>query len=210
MQVYHALAEEEVLLDDLQSQWMAKVVQGCAHARVGLTIRAAYGGRLSAPVLAHILSFVFEGCSTVHLFSCLTTQRVAAGLKLRLGAAAAEEQEEQEEQEREPRKKRAKTCPSATEGANICAAAGVDAGGGAGGAGDQERPRLALVSLSLAARLLGMLRSASSSQNGEKERAQKEILLLLRLSETRAGGEHNGCEWLHGVCGFFQGRFQFA
>jgi hypothetical protein len=65
------------MLDEMQGQWLARVAEGCAHARVGLTLRDAFSGELPTDMLLHIMGYVFGG-ARVHLQSCISTGRVAA------------------------------------------------------------------------------------------------------------------------------------
>jgi hypothetical protein len=44
------------MLDEMQAQWLARVAEGCAHARVGLTLRGAFGGGLLTGMLV-------QGCA---------------------------------------------------------------------------------------------------------------------------------------------------
>jgi hypothetical protein len=71
--------QQGAMLDEMQAQWLARVAEGCAHARVGLTLRGAFGGGLLTGMLVHIMGYVFGGTQT-HLQSCISTRRVAAAL----------------------------------------------------------------------------------------------------------------------------------
>jgi ankyrin repeat protein len=73
--------QQDAMLDEMQAQWLARVVEGCAHARVGLTLRGAFGGGLSTGMLVHVMGYVFGGTQS-HLKSCISTGRVAAVTRL--------------------------------------------------------------------------------------------------------------------------------
>jgi hypothetical protein len=60
----------------MQAQWLARVAEGCAHARVGLTLRGAFSGGLSKGMLVHIMGYLFGG-TQAHLQSCISTGRLA-------------------------------------------------------------------------------------------------------------------------------------
>jgi ankyrin repeat protein len=66
----------EIMLDEMQAQWLARVVEGCAHARVGLALRGAFSGGLPTDMLLEIMGYVFGG-TQAHLQSCISIQRVA-------------------------------------------------------------------------------------------------------------------------------------
>jgi hypothetical protein len=53
--------EKEPMLDEMQAEWLVKVVEGCGHACVGLTLWGAFDGRLSTRLLVGILGYVFGG-----------------------------------------------------------------------------------------------------------------------------------------------------
>jgi hypothetical protein len=78
------------MLDEMQAQWLARVAEGCAHARVGLTLRGAFSGGLPTDILLHVMGYGFGG-TLVHLQSCISTGRVAAagGLATQTTAATA-------------------------------------------------------------------------------------------------------------------------
>jgi hypothetical protein len=67
--------QQETMLDEMQAQWLARVAEGCAHSRVGLTLRGAFRGGLSTCMLLHVMGYVFGG-TQVHLQSCISTGRV--------------------------------------------------------------------------------------------------------------------------------------
>jgi hypothetical protein len=75
--------EDKAMLDEMQAEWLVKVAEGCAHAHVGLTLRGAFGGRLSTDMLVGILGYVFGG-NDGHLMSCVSMARIA-----KLGAVAS-------------------------------------------------------------------------------------------------------------------------
>jgi hypothetical protein len=76
--------QQDTMLDGMQAQWLARVAEGCAHARVGLALRGVFGGALSTCMLVHIMGYVFGG-TQAHLQSCISTGRMTA-------AAAVEKQ----------------------------------------------------------------------------------------------------------------------
>jgi hypothetical protein len=65
------------MLDEMQAQWLASVAEGCAHARIGLTLRGAFRGGLSTCMLLHVMGYVFGG-TLAHLQSSISTGQVAA------------------------------------------------------------------------------------------------------------------------------------
>jgi ankyrin repeat protein len=67
--------QQDAMLDEMQAQWLARVAEGCAHARVGLTLRGAFNGGLSTRMLLHVMGYVFGG-TQAHLQSCISTGRV--------------------------------------------------------------------------------------------------------------------------------------
>jgi hypothetical protein len=64
------------MLDTMQAQWLLKVKEGCAQARVGLTLRGMHSGRLSVGVLMNIMGFVLGG-SKAYLRSCISIGRLS-------------------------------------------------------------------------------------------------------------------------------------
>jgi hypothetical protein len=64
------------MLDEMQEQWLASVAEGCAHARVGPTLRGVFGGGLSTGMLVHVMGYAFGG-TQAHLQSCISTGRMA-------------------------------------------------------------------------------------------------------------------------------------
>jgi hypothetical protein len=69
--------EQQAMLDEMQAQWLARVAEGCAHARVGLTLRGAFGGRLSTDILVGILAHTY-GETEAHLVSELLAKQVSS------------------------------------------------------------------------------------------------------------------------------------
>jgi hypothetical protein len=65
-------AEEEAMLDVMQAQWLAKVAQGRAHARVGHVLRGAHRRQLSTRVLTCILGFAVGGTAAHLIMSCVS------------------------------------------------------------------------------------------------------------------------------------------
>jgi hypothetical protein len=203
IQCRKAQQEEGALLDRLQEQWLSKVAQGCAHARVGITIRGLHCGLISTAVLAHILSFTFGG-STDYLHSSLSTQRATPTLlkaipmptsRLEVAVQCTEVAEvggrdtEESTEESEPVKKKARIGT-----ANITH-------------DQQPRPRLALISLSLA---VGLVRWSVEAKGNETEPALGVVgtsasILVKETSKTN-GDQGCGCEWLHGLGAFIQNR----
>jgi hypothetical protein len=170
----------------MQAQWLAKVAEGCAHARVGLTLRGAFGGGLSTGMLVHIMGYAFGGTQT-HLQSCVSTGRVAAAKGLVMQPVAAD-------------------APVAAVGGAVSAQAdgAVPAAkrakvGGTGGGGqmqppaqhDQEQlpPKLALVShaLALAATLAAQpVSSSSTTVLGVGARLQLQVVLTWLVAAAEA------------------------
>jgi ankyrin repeat protein len=71
-----AIAEEKLLLDRMQSEWLVTVSKSSAHARVGVVLRQAASGRLSPSILAHIMGFVASGPTQEHWLSYISQDRV--------------------------------------------------------------------------------------------------------------------------------------
>jgi ankyrin repeat protein len=67
--------QQETMLDDMQSQWLARVAEGCAHARVELALRGVFSGGLSTRMLLHAMGCVFGG-ALAHLQSRIPTGQV--------------------------------------------------------------------------------------------------------------------------------------
>jgi hypothetical protein len=68
--------QQEMMLHAMQTQWLARVAEGCAHARVGLTLRGAFSGGLSTDMLLHVMGYVFDE-TQAHLQSCISMARMA-------------------------------------------------------------------------------------------------------------------------------------
>jgi hypothetical protein len=188
------------MLDEMQAQWLASVAEGCAHARVGLTLRGAFGGGLSTCMLLHVMGFVFGG-TLAHLQSCISTGRVAAARELETQTAAAS---------------------TAVDGVTVAAEAAdavpavkrAEVGGTCRGGLMQEpaqheqeqlSPKLALVSHALALAATPAPRPVGSGSTGVMgaEARQNLQAALARLAAEAAEG---GCEWLQAYCDFLQRR----
>jgi hypothetical protein len=189
------------MLDEMQAQWLARVAEGCAHARVGLTLREAFGGGLSTHMLLHVMGFVFGG-TLAHLQSCISTGRVAAtrGLATQTAAASAVVDGATVASEAEsavPAVKRAKV--------------GCSTGGGGSRQEpvqqeqEQLSPKLALVSHALALAATPAPQPVGSGSTGvmNDEARQHMQAALARLAADAAEG---GCEWLQAYCDFLQRR----
>jgi ankyrin repeat protein len=174
--------QQEAMLDEMQAQWLTRVAEGCAHARVGLTLRGAFSGGLSTCMLLHVMDYVFGG-TQVHFQSCISTERVAPGRGLAMQAVAAAD-----------------------------AHGAKDAGSGRGGPmqelaqHDQVQllPKLALVSHALALAATPKSQPISSSSTGAGApvlgaEARQQLQTVLRQGSS-------SCEWLHAYCDFLQRR----
>jgi hypothetical protein len=173
-----------MMLDEMQAQWLARVAEGCAHARVGLTLRGAFGGGLSTCMLLHVMGYVFGG-TLAHLQSCISTGRVAAvsgsGLATQTATAA----------------------PAEAYGATAAAEAesAVPA--------EQLSPKLALVShaLALAATPAHQpVDRSSTGAMGDEARQHMQAALAHLAAEAAEGG----CEWLKAYCDFLQRRHRLG
>jgi ankyrin repeat protein len=71
--------QQTIMLDEMQAQWLARVVEGCTHARVGLTLRGAFSRGLSTSMLLHVMGYVFDE-TQAHLQSCISMGRMAAAV----------------------------------------------------------------------------------------------------------------------------------
>jgi hypothetical protein len=177
-----------MMLDEMQVQWLARVAEGCAHARVGLTLRGAFSGGLSTRMLLHVMGFVFGG-TLAHLQSCISTGRVAAARGLAKQPAAV----------------------SAAVVAGATAAA-EEVGTGRGGPmqepaqHDQEQlsPKMALVSHALA--LAATPAPQPCMRRLDTEARQHLQAALARLAADATKG---GCEWLQAYCNFLQRRHRY-
>jgi hypothetical protein len=193
------------MLDEMQAQWLARVAEGCAHARVGLTLRSAFGGGLSTRMLLHVMGYVFGG-TLAHLQSCISTGRVAAAGGLATQTVAASPVVD------------GATVAAEAAGA-VPAAKRAKVGDSTGGGGpmqspvqheqEQQSPKLALVShaLALAAtpapHLVGLsLCSAAVMGVG--------VRLVLAWLVAAAEAAEGGCEWLQAYCDFLQRRHRLG
>jgi hypothetical protein len=186
--------QQEMMLDEMQAQWLARVVEGCAHARVGLTLRGAFGGGLSTRMLLHVMGYVFGG-TLAHLQSCISTGRVAAARGLATQTAVA-----------------LPVVDGATVAADaagaVPAAKRAEVGDtGRGGLHEQEQlsPKLALVSYALALAATPApqpVGSGSTGVTGAKARQHLQAALARLAAESAEGG----CEWLRAYCDFLQRR----
>jgi ankyrin repeat protein len=198
--------QQETMLDEMQAQWLARVAEGCAHARVGLTLRGAFSGGLSTRMLLHVMGFVFGG-TLAHLQSCISTGRVAAARELATQTSALPIEDDVD----------GKTVAAEEAGA-VPAAKRAEVGDtGRGGPmqspaqHDQEQlsPKLALVShaLALAAtpapQLVG---SGSTGVLGDEARQHLQAALARLAAEAAEGG----CEWLQAYCNFLQRRHRLG
>jgi ankyrin repeat protein len=193
--------QQETMLDDMQSQWLARVAEGCAHARVGLTLRGAFGGGLSTRMLLHVMGYVFGG-TLAHLQSCISTGQVAAARGLAMQTAAAS---------------------AVVDGATVAAEAagavpaakrakiGCSTGGGglmqepAQHEQEQLSPKTALVSHALALAATPAPRPVGSGSTGAMG-AEARQHLQAALSRLAAESAEGGCEWLQAYCDFLQRR----
>jgi hypothetical protein len=187
----------------MQAQWLARVAEGCAHARVGLTLRGAFGGGLSTRMLLHVMGYVFGG-TLAHLQSCISTGRVAAARELATQTAAALPVED------------GKTVAAEEAGA-VSAAKRSEVGGTDRGGPMQEpaqheqeqlSPKLALVShaLALAATPAPQPVGSGSTVMGDEARQHLQAALARLAAESAEGG----CEWLQAYCDFLQRRHRLG
>jgi hypothetical protein len=186
-QQYH-----ETMLDEMQAQWLARVAEGCAHARVGLTLRGAFSGRLSTCMLLHVMGYVFGG-TQMHLQSCISAGRVAPGRGLATQTVAAVD----------------------VHGAVAAEAASSGRGGPMHELAQHDQvqlsPKLALVShvLALAATPKSPLINSSSTGAGSPvlgAEAREQLQTALARLSAAAQAAEGGCEWLHAYCDFLQRR----
>jgi hypothetical protein len=227
--------QQDAMLDEMQAQWLAKVAEGCAHARVGLTLRGAFGGGLSTGMLVHVMGYVFGGTQE-HLQSCISTGRVAAARGHPGGRRDAQTLILVNRKLRELAMKpvAANAHVVDVEGAvaaeaDVVVPAGNTAKvGGTGGGGpmqsppaqhDQEQvlpPKLALVShaLALAATPAPQTELMGVSPLCVTVAEAKAALAVyaaatearLKLQAVAAEAAEGGCEWLYGYCDFLQRR----
>jgi ankyrin repeat protein len=192
--------QQETMLDEMQAQWLARVAEGCARARVGLTLRGAFSGGLSTRMLLHVMGYVFGG-TLAHLQSCISTGRVAVARELATQTAAAVVVD-------------GATVAAEAEGAVPAAKRAKVGGTGRGGPRqelasakhDQERlPKLALVSHALALAATPAPQpfgSSSAGVMGAEARKHLQAALAYLAAESTEGG----CEWLQAYCNFLQRR----
>jgi hypothetical protein len=200
--------QQDAMLDEMQAQWLARVAEGCAHARVGLTLRGAFGGGLSPSMLVHIMGYVFGG-TQAHLQSCLSTGRVAAARGLAKHTVVAV----------------AAAVVNGTLDVAVAAAVLVLAGAVPAAANtsstrrDQEMlpPKLALVSHALALAATpepqpvsysSLVSTCSTTALGAGSKLQLEAVLARLVAAAEAA--EGGCEWLHGYCDFLHRRHQLG
>jgi hypothetical protein len=196
--------QQETMLDEMQAQWLARVAEGCAHARVGLTLRGAFSGGLSTRMLLHVMGYVFGG-THVHLQSCISTGQVAAARGLATQTAAAGVVD-------------GATVAAEADGA-MPAAKRVKVGDTGRGGPMQESaqqheqeqlsPKLALVSHALALAVTPAPQPVSSGSivvMGAEARQHLQAALARFVAEAAEGG----CEWLQAYCEFLQRRHRLG
>jgi ankyrin repeat protein len=187
--------QQEMMLDEMQAQWLARVAEGCAHARVGLTLRGAFSGGLSTDMLLHVMGYVFGG-TQVHLQSCISMGRVAPEKGL-VAQAVAVVDVHGAKNARSDRGRPMQHLHSVQH--------------------DQEPlpPKLALVSHAMALvatpnphPIISSFTGAGSPVLGAEARQQLQTALTrLIAAATAADG---GCEWLHAYCDFLQRRHRLG
>jgi hypothetical protein len=164
------------------------VAEGCAHARVGLTLRGAFGGGLSTSMLLHVMGYVFGG-TLAHLQSCISTGRVAAARGLATQTAAAS---------------------AVVDGATRAVkAVGAVVGGSTGKGGPMQEPaqREQGHALALAATPAPQpVGSGSTGAMGDEARQH----LQATLARLAAESAEWGCEWLQAYCDFLQRRHRLG
>jgi ankyrin repeat protein len=224
--------QQETMLDEMQAQWLARVAEGCAHARVGLTLRGAFNGGLSTCMLLHVMGYVFGG-TQVHLQSCISTGR-SVSMLFNIGERCSAK------------------CATGHWISNIPAAVDVHgvvvaaaaAGSGRGGSMQELAreqlplpPKLALVSYALA--LAATPKPQPIPRAGPPvlgDEARQKLQTVLRHAATRSCewlygppvlhpvlGEEarqqlqtalrqgsSSCEWLHAYCDFLQRRYSLG
>jgi hypothetical protein len=193
--------QQETMLDEMQAQWLARVAEGCAHARVGLTLREAFGGGLSPHMLLHVMGYVFDE-TQAHLQSCISTGRVAAtrGLATQTAVASAVVDG-------------ATAAAEAAGAAPTAKRAKVGCSTGRGGPmqepmlqeQEQLSPKLALVSHALALAATPAPRAVGSGSTGVMGDEAKQHLQAA-LASLAADAAEGGCEWLQAYCDFLQRR----
>jgi ankyrin repeat protein len=199
--------QQETMLDEMQAQWLARVAEGCAHARVGLTLRGAFGGGLSTRMLLHVMGYVFGG-TLAHLQSSISTGRVAAARWLATQTAA--------------------TASAVVDGGTVAAeaAGAVPAAkrakvGGTGRGGSMQEPaqyeqeqllpKLALVSHALALAATPAPQPVGSGSTGvTRSCTHMRQHLQAVLARLAAEATEGGCEWLQAYCDFLQRRHRLG
>jgi hypothetical protein len=180
-------AEEEAMLDVMQAEWLAKVAQGRAHARVGQVLQRVHRGQVSMELLTHILGFAIGG-TAAHLMSCVS-QRLSTAAETVEQAATAE-----------PPSRRQR----------------IDSGCNSSGLEQALRsPRLALMSHQLALSITPTV-LCSALGPPQRQRLREAVSALLEKAaavvaqgEDRGSGRvEAGCKWLEEYCIFVQGCFQ--
>jgi ankyrin repeat protein len=190
--------QQDAMLDEMQAQWLARVAENCAHARVGLTLRGAFGGGLSTGMLLHVMGYVFEG-TQAHLQSCISTGRVAVagGLATQMAVSVVEAVI-------------GAAVAMVSEGA-VPTAKMEKVGGTSSGQLMQEPVRLALVSHALVLGATPAPQPVSSSSTtvlsfGVRLQLQVVLARLVAAAEAAEGG----CEWLCRYCDFLQRRHRLG
>jgi hypothetical protein len=192
------------MLDEMQAQWLARVAEGCAHARVGLTLRGAFRGGLSTCMLLHVMGYVFGG-TLAHLQSCISTGRVAAARELATQTAAS-----------------SAAVDGATAAAEVVGAVPAAKRSEVGDTGrgglmqepaqheqEQLSPTLVLVSYTLALAATPAPQPVGSSSTdvmGDEARQHLQAALARLAAESAEGG----CEWLQAYCNFLQQRHRLG
>jgi hypothetical protein len=196
--------QQETMLDEMQAQWLARVAEGCAHARVGLTLRGAFGGGLSTRMLLHVMGYVFGG-TLAHLQSCISTGRVAAARGLATQTVTASPV--------------VGSAAVAAEAAGAVPAAKTvelgDPGRGrpmqepAQHEQEQQSPKMALVSHALALAATPAPQPVGSGSTGVMGVEARQHLRAA-LAHFAAEAAEGGCEWLQAYCDFLQRRHRMG
>jgi hypothetical protein len=209
---------QEPILIEMQLQWLARVAEGCARARVGLTMQGAFDGRLSKCVLVNILRYLFEG-TEAHLLSCLSTRRAPGKMFSEAGLAAVPMMTAPVAI-KIPRGTRTKTGSTTGVLTNEHAR---EPSVQAQQPHHKDGPRLVLVSydLALEATVATKCRAGSACYPsrkrtcrlmlpGQKQKQLEAQLLSVAVAQLSASSEaaDGGCEWLHGYCTFLQQRYR--
>jgi hypothetical protein len=190
------------MLDVMQAEWLAKVAQGRAHARVGQVLQGVHRGQLSMGLLTHILGFAIGG-TAAHLMSCVSQRLSTAANAVEHPATA----------QPPARRQRIDGCDTHD---IRCAARRQRIDGSSGGSAVEQvlrSPRLALLSHQLALSITPtVLCSAMWSPQIQRLREAVSVVLA-RAAAAQDGGRESGraeagCEWLEQYCIFVQGRFR--